>query len=58
MSFVYLKTAKYFNKIPYNCHITTNNTKCNKSITLKNLGLEITLHDKMPDVVLYSEEND
>lgn len=28
------------------------------TITLKNLGFEITLHDKMPDVVLYSEEND
>lgn len=25
---------------------------------LQSLGFEITLHDKMPDVVLYSEEND
>ena len=25
---------------------------------LKQLGFEITLHDKMPDVVLYKEDND
>ena len=37
---------------------TTEKDLVKKVDKLQSLGFEITLHDKMPDVVLYSEEND